>query len=236
MHEALEDRRFAGVHAEFGALLDLLDAKVPTVTRFVRVACPARGTTLASGRLDRWLSVLGLLAPPGFAADLTDFLLKVVKERTDPRSLPGLEAMMPQSSLTRLLHLPGLVTHADLSVISGDLDPQGRWGRLKLLALDWFYSSDHDLVVNTGSMSGGVERAAGCARQRHARGPAVHHFSYFSNARFARMAAQRPAPRRYRRRRLTARSSAGRRRVEPRSRAAMRASRVGRAPTGRSCW
>ncbi len=74
------------------------------------------------------------------------------------------------------------MTQADLSVISGDLDPQGRWGKLKLLAVDWFYGSDHDLIVNTGSMSGGIERAAGHARQRLAQGPQVHHFSYFTNA------------------------------------------------------
>ena len=73
----------------------------------MRVACPARGTTLASGRLDRWLSVLDYLVDDcrrhGLFGDGLDFLLGVVKERTDPRTLPGLEAMMPGSALTRLL-------------------------------------------------------------------------------------------------------------------------------------
>lgn len=158
-----------------------LDAQQVRVTRFVRVACPARGTSLASGRLDRWLSVLGMLMPEGLASDLTDFLLAVVKERTDPRTLPGLEAMMPGSGLTKLLQWPGLVTQADLSAITGDLAPEGRWGKLKLLALDWFFAGDHDLVVNTGSMSGGLQRPPGQARFREARGPLVTHFRYFTN-------------------------------------------------------
>ena len=164
------------------ALVQVLDAQRTRVSRFVRVACPARGTTLASGRLDRWLSVISLIAGDGLAGDITDFLLAVVKERTDPRTLPGLEAMMPGSALTRLLQWPALVTRADLSAITSDLEPQGRWGKLKLLAVDWFYAGDHDLVVNTGSMAGGLRRPDGGARFRHARGPEVNHFRYFANA------------------------------------------------------
>ena len=40
------------------------------VTKFVRVACPARGTTLADGRLDRYFSMLVNLASfvPGLPA------------------------------------------------------------------------------------------------------------------------------------------------------------------------
>ena len=80
-------------------LVELLGTKKLRVSRFVRVACPARGTTLASGRLDRWLSVLDYLVDAatgnGLFGDGLDFLLAVVKERTDPRTLPGVEAMMP---------------------------------------------------------------------------------------------------------------------------------------------
>jgi hypothetical protein len=69
--------------------------------RFVRVACPACGTTLASGRLDRWFSVLNFLLTKvtgdGLFADAADFIEGITKRRTDPRTLPGLEAMMPGS-------------------------------------------------------------------------------------------------------------------------------------------
>ncbi|MEZ5628492.1 MAG: hypothetical protein R3E34_13370 [Rhodocyclaceae bacterium] len=77
------------------ALIAELDAKQLRVIRFVRVACPARGTTLAAGRLDRWLSVLDFAAGGGLFGEALDFLLAVVKARTDPRTLPGVEAMMP---------------------------------------------------------------------------------------------------------------------------------------------
>ncbi|MDH5338940.1 MAG: hypothetical protein OEW22_04130, partial [Rubrivivax sp.] len=164
-------------------LIQLLDAKRISVRRFVRVACPARGTTLASGRLDRWLSVLNLLVPSGLFGDVADFLLAVVKERTDPRTIPGVEAMMPGSALTRLLHHPQLKTTADLSVIAGDIESKGTLGKLKLLAVDWFYGSDHDLVVNTGSMVGGIARPAGGARFRRDEGESVTHFNYFKNKR-----------------------------------------------------
>ena len=67
-------------------LVALMAQKQLRITRFARVACPARGTTLASGRLDRWLSVLDYLvnAATGFGlfGDSLDFLLAVVKERT----------------------------------------------------------------------------------------------------------------------------------------------------------
>ena len=162
-------------------LLDELDRKKIKVRRFVRVACPARGTTLASGRLDRWLSVFDYLTGNGLLGDAADFLLAVVKERTDPRTLPGLEAMMPGSALTRLLQHPDLITTADLSVISGDIEGDSLWGQIKLLATDWFYGADHDLVVNTGSMVGGLRRPDGGARFLLDQGPKVSHFNYFAN-------------------------------------------------------
>ena len=159
------DAAYAADRELLAELVKTLDDKRIQVQRFVRVACPARGTTLASGRLDRWLSVINFLTGDGLIGGTADFLLAVIKQRTDPHTLPGVEAMMPGSALTRLLHLPQLSTSADLSVICGDVQGKGLFGQLKILALDWFYGSDHDLVVNTGSMLGGIARAGGAARQ-----------------------------------------------------------------------
>ncbi len=175
------DAAYAADAKALQQLLAQLDAKKIRVRRFVRVACPARGTTLASARLDRWLSVLDAAAGNGLFAEMADFLLAVVKKRTDPRTLPGVEAMLPGSALTRLLQWPGLATRADLSVIAGDTEGAGVWGTLKTLVTDWFYGTDHDLVVNTGSMSGGIRRADGRARWLLDRGPQVTHFRYFAN-------------------------------------------------------
>lgn len=183
--------RYADERQKIEQLNALLIDKQPRVERFVRVACPARGTTLASERLDRYLSVLFNLVSkiPGFdnvVLDLLgDFLLAVVKKRTDPRDLPGLEAMMPKSALVHLLNRPDTTVNADLSVIAGDIEGEGIWSRLKVLATDLFYQADHDLVVNTEAMYGGTGRNNG-ARYHFEQGPEVNHFSYFRNADSAR--------------------------------------------------
>ena len=190
LSEAEMKARDAAYDSDRKRLLELVDVfsqKKLRVGRFVRVACPARGTTLASGRLDRWLSVLDYVATAatgdGLFADGLDFLLAVVKERTDPRTLPGVEAMMPGSALTRLLNsTPELVSSADLSVIAGDIQAgDGLWNTLKVLATDWFYKNEHDLVVDTASMSGGLPRLGNGARFRQDQGPKVNHFRYFTN-------------------------------------------------------
>jgi pimeloyl-ACP methyl ester carboxylesterase len=165
-----------------------LAAKQIRVERFVRVACPARGTTLASGRLDRYFSVfINLLEQiPGLKGNpvydvVTELLLTVIKKRTDPKDLPGLEAMMPESPLIALLNRPGVKTDADLRVVAGDIEGAGIWEKLKVLATDLFYLDDHDLVVNTVAMFGGTERVSGSGFF-FCRGPEVNHFSYFRNS------------------------------------------------------
>lgn len=160
------------------------------IERFVRVAGTARGTTLASGRLDRWASVMlnligkGLMAVPGLqpAAKgydlLRGFLLAVVKERTDARVLPGLEAMMPDSPLVALLNAPDVAVDFPLHVIAGDYQGDGLLSWLGDCLSEAFYGGETDLVVNTPSMSGGAARPQGIWRKFLA-GPKVTHFSYF---------------------------------------------------------
>jgi len=160
------------------------------VERFVRVAGTARGTTLASGRLDRWASVMlnlfgkGLMAVPGLQPmakgyDLLQrFLLAVVKERTDARVLPGLEAMMPDSPLVALLNAPDVEVDYPLHVIAGDYQGDGLLSWLGDCLSEAFYGGETDLVVNTPSMSGGARRRQGIWLKSLA-GSAVHHLSYF---------------------------------------------------------
>jgi len=155
------------------------------ITRFVRVGCPARGTTLADGRLDRYFSVLvnviglipGLKGSPIYDG-LTSLLAGVLKQRTKPEDLPGLEAQMPGSPLVRVLNHPGVTTAADLHVLGGDLEGAGILGRLKTFATDLYYREDHDLVVNTPAMLGGTERT-GKVHYWIDTGPDVTHFHYF---------------------------------------------------------
>jgi len=159
------------------------------IGRFVRVACPALGTTLASRKLDRWLSVVGSVAkaaglntPLGEAfQDIGEFVAAVVQERTDPNSLPGLEAMMPDSPVVRLVNWRGVQVGGELTVIAGDIEPDAWWARLLVWASDRFYEGDHDLVVNTQSMYGGAGREEGRALLSPHKGPNVNHFTYFGN-------------------------------------------------------
>ena len=176
-----------GVQAEqLRSLGELLQQKNLTIERFLRVACPARGTTLASERLDIYLSgvlnlvglVTGLKSSPvyGFLQALT---LAVAKQRTKPQVLPGLEAMMPESPFIAMLNRPGKTSSAHLAVIKGDIDPSGIMQRIALLMVDSFYRADHDLVVNTDSMSGGIKRVEWGAMFDE--GSEVNHFNYFTN-------------------------------------------------------
>jgi CHAT domain-containing protein len=194
--EALErwiegkDERYAEELAKLTELGRLLEQRRPRVERFVRVACPAAGTTLAGGRIDRWLSLAtDVLDFTGLSASQTyrcikGFLLAVVKMRTEPEAVPGLEAMMPGSLLTAVLNRPGVEITGDLSVIAGDIEGGSFLNRLAIKVTNWFYGGNHDLVVDTFAMYGGLTRKGG-ARVLFDQGKEVSHFSYFGNRRTA---------------------------------------------------
>ena len=187
----LELKQFGPQHKQQrNALIELsslLESKRPQVERYVRVACPAAGTVLASDRLDRYFSLLfnTFGAATGLRESFTyDFFtslaMAAAKKRADPKKLPGIEAMVPTSPLVKVLNRPGVEVSADLSVIAGDIQATGIWQRLKVWATDLFYWQDHDLVVHTKAMYGGVKRTGG-ARYFFDKGPHVSHFNYFRN-------------------------------------------------------
>ncbi len=165
----------------------LLVEKKPVIEKFVRVACPARGTTLASGKLDMYLSgilnVIGLI--PALKASpvynfLKAFVLAVAKERTKPEQLPGLEVQMPGSPFIAMLNSVNETVEASLTVIKGDIEPTGILKKIGMFFLDQFYESDHDLVINTPSMDGGSTRLHPIM-VLFDQGEEVNHFEYFSN-------------------------------------------------------
>ncbi|RQO63053.1 hypothetical protein DBR47_00300 [Paucibacter sp. KBW04] len=186
------DEKYAQHRKDLTALVQQAQAKGIKLERVVRVACPARGTTLASGRLDAYLSVLqwGLqLAQVPVAPALVDFLHEVARRRADPAELPGIEAMMPESAVVAWLNRAEIALPGELRVVAGDLegDSIGSW--VKTLLADAFYWGDNDLVVQTRSMYGGAPRqgelrasASPSAQFMLDRGGKVTHFNYFSNA------------------------------------------------------
>jgi len=171
-------------------LAGLLAQKKLRVERFVRCAAPSRGTLLASENLDFLMSVLtnlvGLI--PGLTGNplyevTTRIALEIIKNRTRPQLLPGLEAMVPESPLVGLLNNPETPANGALGVVAGDIQG-GNWlKRLGVFANDQFLyeSRDNDLVVNTDSMFHGARREV--AGYVFDKGADVSHFNYFRNPR-----------------------------------------------------
>ncbi len=189
--ESARDARDYSQHrTDLKALVQMAQAKQLQVERVLRVACPARGTLLASRRLDAYLSVLrwGLqLANVPVVPELVDFLSEVAQRRTDPGELPGLEAMTPDSPVVQWLNRGGEPIAGQLRVLAGDIEGDSLVSWVKTLLSDAFYWTDNDLVVQTRSMYGGAARVPAGAHPGASfvldRGAKVSHFNYFANER-----------------------------------------------------
>lgn len=161
-----------------------LRAKSIVVRRMVRVACPARGTLLASRRLDAWLSLFHWLTQfSGLAIgdQVLELACAVARARPDLAQLPGLEAMTPDSAVVRWLNAPLAKVDSELYVIAGDSMGEGMLTWLQALAADALLWTDNDLIVQTRSMFGGVPRSVGRTVPRFmpAHDDRIDHFSYF---------------------------------------------------------
>jgi CHAT domain-containing protein/pimeloyl-ACP methyl ester carboxylesterase len=163
------------------------------IERYVRVASPARGTLLAGCHLDAFLSTLlhliGLVpylqVSPAYAV-AKRIILQIVKNRTDPRLVPGIEAMLPDSPLAALVGQAQPKEGAEIGVIAGDIEGGGLLKRIGVFLTDYifFEEEDNDLVVDTDSMYGGLARERG--HYLFDQGADVSHFRYFANARTRR--------------------------------------------------
>ncbi len=180
-------------HAEQRAALRDLAAELARkklrIERYVRVASPARGTRLASGNFDVFLS--GLLSLMGWVPALKGNLiysafkrvvLEVARNRTKPNLVPGIEAMLPGSPMSKFLARATPQPGMQLAVISGDIEGGGWLKKLAVLFTDFtfFDNCDNDLVVDTDAMSAGIARPDN-ARVLFDQGPEVNHFHYFAN-------------------------------------------------------
>lgn len=172
-------------------LIDVLAQKQFQIERFVRVACPARGTLLVGERLDTYVSAI--LNGLGMAVKLSGnpvvitafdfakaFVLSLLKCKANPGDLPGLEAQRPAAPFIHLLNRPDLQTTADLSVISGDIEGAGVLGNVIAGTSNTFFLRHNDLVVNTDSMDGGLQRPKPM-RLLFDQGVTVGHSNYFIN-------------------------------------------------------
>jgi tetratricopeptide (TPR) repeat protein len=182
-----------GAHAEqreqLRELAHLLRERRPAVQRYVRAASPANGTKLASGNFDLFLSGLLTLigqVPLFFGSPIYSAFKRVVieiaKNRTNAHLVPGIEAMLPDSPMARLLRDAPVRDGIVMAVIAGDIEGGHLLKRLGVLLTDFllFDNDDNDLVVNTTAMLAGIAAKAG-ARVLFDRGADVSHFRYFVN-------------------------------------------------------
>ncbi|MCV2368671.1 CHAT domain-containing protein [Roseateles oligotrophus] len=186
-------KELGAAHAEqrqqLRALAGLLRERKIVVQRYVRAASPANGTKLASGNFDVFLS--GLLSLIGtvpffFGSPLYSAFKRVVieiaKNRTNAHLVPGIEAMLPDSPMARLLHDAPVRPGTLMSIIAGDIEGGNMLRRLGVMLTDFllFDNDDNDLVVNTTSMLAGIAPKS-AARVLFDRGADVSHFRYFVN-------------------------------------------------------
>jgi CHAT domain-containing protein len=162
------------------AIRDAMKTKKISVRKFVRVACPAAGTTLASNRMDRFFNVLGNLLPASIDV-LKELIAAILATKNDNEVLPGLEAMDPASPFIKVLNnasFSGTVS-APLMVISGNCQLSLSLKAFVVIMSKLFYLRDNDLIVNTGSMYQGTKRPT--IQYFFDQGANVNHFHYFMN-------------------------------------------------------
>lgn len=184
-NERVEDLQF------ISAIKEIILKKNVSVTKFIRVACPASGTTIASQRLDFFFNIVmnliglavGSVANPIYGA-FKDLVSAVVDCKDDLSVLPGLEAMNPDSPFIKVLNnpAPGATVDGQLMVISGNSQVNLSFKALVIIATKLFFSSKNDLVVNTASMYNGARRTKPVQCFYDDEG-VVDHFHYFSNKR-----------------------------------------------------
>jgi CHAT domain-containing protein len=174
--------------ANIVTLTALASNKNIKIEKYLRVACPASGTTLLSKRLDHFLNIsfnlLSLIGPVAalVAGEFKELLAAVTGSKNNPEELSGLEAMNPDSPFIKALNNPSSDIIGDLTIISGNCGIKFNLKALLIIAGKLFYQKENDLIVDTKSMYYGNKRNVGNAIQYfYDEGPEVDHFHYFQN-------------------------------------------------------
>lgn len=171
------------------AIKTSLKNKRITIKKFIRIACPAHGTTLASKRLEYFLNIsynliaysTGIAANPVVVA-IKNLIAAVVDTKNNIEVLPGIEAMHPESPFITVLNNndTSTVITQPLAVIAGNSRSKVNLKGLLILASKFFYSGRNDLIVDTASMYLGAKRATPVQFFFY-EGTDIDHFEYFRN-------------------------------------------------------
>ncbi len=174
---------------DIAAIEKVLAAKSISVENFVRVACPAAGTILASKRLDNLFNILlnllgavtGSMSAPLFNT-FKSLAAAAIDCKNDVSVLPGLEAMNPESPFIKVLNNLSTQHRIDspLVIIAGNCQVSFGLKGLLIIAERLFFWQDNDLVVNTESMYHGTRRILPVQYYLHEQ-KETDHFSYFKN-------------------------------------------------------
>lgn len=161
-----------------------------TIVKYIRVACPSSGTTLASRRLNIYLNVIfnviglavGSAANPIYKA-FKELLAALVESKDDASVLPGLEVQNPRSPFNQMLNnsQPETLIDTPLIIIAGYAKASLRWQGLKVILSNLFFWGDNDFVVDTQSMYNGARREKDGAQYFVDTSTEVSHFNYYQN-------------------------------------------------------
>ncbi len=170
---------------------EILKKKI-IIEKFIRIACPGRGTSLLSNRVDFFLNVLlNLLAvvsgPAAPVIEVVKALIGAVLDgKNDPDILPGLEVQNPKSIFNKALNSPNFNQgtlegfNNQLIVIAGNSKLSLSLRGLAVLLLKLVFRGHNDMVVDTESMYQGAKRKEPI-QFFFDEGGEVNHFSYFKN-------------------------------------------------------
>lgn len=168
----------------------LLTKKI-SIKRYIRVACPAQGTILASKKMDNFFNVIlnlagvagGILGSPAYVA-FKNLIAAIIDCKNDVDVLPGLEAMNPDSAFIKVINSPGseVIIDSPLIVVAGNCKTKLNLKALVIICSKLFFAKDNDLVVNTKSMYSGSRRTS-TTQYLFDDATDVDHFHYFKNTR-----------------------------------------------------
>lgn len=171
------------------AIQNIVSAKRIRIGKFIRVACPGAGTTLASKRLDLVLNMIfnligvatGQAANPVFIA-FKSLIGAVIDCKNDTDVLPGLEAMNRKSPFVKALNIADSPVKIDnsLILIAGNCKLKLDKKALLVIASKIFFLHRNDLIVDTESMYARTERT-GRVQFFFNEGTDIDHFKYFRN-------------------------------------------------------
>ena len=170
------------------------DTKKITVNKFIRVACPAHGTSLLSERTDIFINTLINLINysnpylPSLITELKALIGATIDCKNDFSQLPGLEAQRPESVFMKVLNTyksyegenPKGFTNK-IAVISGNAKYSLSLNGLKIILTKFFFKwQANDLVVDTASMYQGAKRTRSVQYYLDDHNN-TSHFNYFIN-------------------------------------------------------